>query len=108
MGTTNNKKKHTDQYSNFYLNQSLLVKLSAIKVLTKRVKVLCSNKSEGNKELDYIPKTVHLNYFPKRETVRYQESTGKVKKSNERGIKLHLLYERGITESISCLTKRFN
>ena len=50
-----------NEKSNFCSNQPLLVQLSAIKALTKRAEVLCSNKPEHNKELDYITKTMQLN-----------------------------------------------
>ena len=36
---------HTDQYSNFYSSQRLLVKLSTMKFLTKRAAIIFSNRS---------------------------------------------------------------
>ena len=74
-----------------------------------------SKKSERNKELDYITKTIQLKDFTKNfikkvisDKLRYQQNTRKVCWDYESGIKLYSPYERGVTERMSRISKRLN
>ena len=111
------KKTHTEQYSNFNSNQPLNVKLSTIKALTRRASVICSSKTDLKKEVNSIKKTMALNDFPQdvisktiTETLKYQYGKRKNERVNEseNDLKIYLPYEKGISERLSRLAKKFH
>ena len=59
------KPTHTGQYINFQSNQPFHVKLSTIKTLTRRAKLICTDKSDFQEEINYVQKTMEMNEFPK-------------------------------------------
>ena len=59
------KETHTGQYSNFYTNQPLSVRLSTIKSLTRRANTICTKESDKEKELQHINRTMQLNDYLK-------------------------------------------
>ncbi|XP_066925562.1 uncharacterized protein [Clytia hemisphaerica] len=109
------KKTHTGQYSNFNSNQPYHVKVSTIKTLTKRAKIVCTNEEDLHKELKYIEKTMQLNDFPNnvvkrtiKESLKPNEKK-KVRDENEENMtKMYLPYEKGISEKISAKSKHYN
>ena len=108
------KKTHTGQYSNFNSNQPYHVKVSTIKTLTRRAKIVCKNQEDLNKELKYIEKTMQLNDFPSnivrrtiKESLKPNEKE-KVQDDDEKMIKMYLPYEKGISEKIAAKSKHYN
>ena len=109
------KKTHTGQYSNFQSNQPFHVKLSTIKTLTRRAKVICTEEEDLKQELKYIEKTMQLNEFPKniikrtmRETLQPKRQKKNNDNDNEKMIKMYLPYEKGISEKIASISRKFN
>ena len=111
------KATHTGQYINYYSNQPKSVKTSVIKTLTKRAKLLCSEKEDLEKELQYINRTMQLNDYPKqlvkktiKNSMRHRagNKADKVNSEIENNIKLYLPYEKGITEKISRIAAKYN
>ena len=109
------KVTHTGQYINYHSNQPLAVKLSTITNLTKRAKNLCTDPHDFNEELTYIRKTMELNDFPEnivKKTIKnHLKKRDKPRKENDevqQQIPLYLPYEKGISEKISRLAKKYN
>ena len=108
------KPTHTGQYTNFYSNQPMHVKLSTIKTLTRRAKTICMEKSDLDNELKYIEKTMQLNEYPRSivkkaitETLNPKPKEKK-DKEDENMIKMYLPYEKGISENIARISRKFN
>ena len=109
------KKTHTGQYSNFNSNQPYHVKVSTIKTLTRRAKIVCKNEEDLHKELKYIEKTMQLNDFPSnvvKRTIKESLKPNEKKKvrddDEENMIKMYLPYEKGVSEKIAAKCKRYN
>ena len=109
------KATHTGQYINYYSNQPKSVKTSVIKTLTKRAKLLCSEKDDLEKELQYITTTMELNDFPRNlvkktigNTLNAMEKRTKENTIENEPIPLFLPYEKGISEEIAKMSKKYN
>ena len=108
------KATHTGQYINYKSNQPLHVKLSTIKTLTRRAKTICTDKEDLKEELNYIRKTMLLNEFPKSLIERtitktlHNHNNKKKENENENMIRMYIPYEKGISENISRVCRKFN
>ena len=109
------KPTHTGQYINYDSNQPLHVKLSTIKTLVRRAKLLCTEKHDFEEELKYIRKTMALNDFPKRiiektirEALTENRELNRTNEKEENMISMYLPYEKGISENIQRISKGFN
>ena len=109
------KPTHTWQYTNFYSNQPLHEKLSTVKTLARRAKLVCTESTDLKEELEYIEKTMQLNEFPKvivkkviHETLSKSKASKKKNKDDEYAIKMYMPYEKGISENIARIGKKFN
>ena len=107
---------HTGQYINYNSNQPMSVKLSALRSLTKRAKIICTQEKDLAEELNYIAKTMELNDFPVpliNRTIKQtlnnisKTSNGKIKEDDNR-ISLFLPYEKNISEEINRISRKFN
>ena len=92
------KATHTGQYINYYSHQPKSVKTSVIKTLTKRAKLLCSEKDDLENELHYITTTMELNDFPRN---LIQKTIGKTLNAMDK-----MPYEKGISEEIAKMSKK--
>ena len=109
------KPTHTGQYTNFHSNQPLHVKLSTVKTLARRAKLVCTESTDLKEELEYIEKTMQLNEFPKvivkkaiHETLRKSKPSKKKNEDDEYAIRMYMPYEKGISENIARIGKKFN
>ena len=109
------KPTHTGQYTNFYSNQPLHEKLSTVKSLARRAKLVCTGSTDLKEELEYIEKTMQLNEFPKvivkkaiHETLSKSKVSKKKNEDDEYAIKMYMPYEKGISENIARIGKKFN
>ena len=110
------KVTHTGQYINFHSNQPLSVKLSTITNLTRRAKILCSQKNDFHKEMVYIQKTMELNDYPQnivRKTIdnclkKDNQRKTKEKSDQQNQVMLYLPYEQGISEKIAAVGRKYN
>ena len=110
------KKTHTGQYINYHSNQPLSVKLSALRSLTRRAKIVCTKETELAEELQYIAKTMELNDFPLRiinRTIKItlnsmSNTNSKKDKEDENNIQMFIQYEEGESEEINRISKKFN
>ena len=78
-------------------------------------KNLCTDPNDFNEELTYIKKTMELNDFPEnivKKTIKnHLKKRDKPRKENDdvqQQIPLYLPYEKGISEKISRLAKKYN
>ena len=55
------KPTHTGLYTNFHSNQTLHVKLSTVKTLARKAKLVCTESADLKEELEYIEKAMQLN-----------------------------------------------
>ena len=109
------KPTHTGQYTNFYSNQPLHEKLSTVKTLARRAKLVCTESTDLKEELEYVEKTMQLNEFPKvivkkviHETLSKSKASKKKNEDDEYAIKMYMPYEKGISENIARIGKKFN
>ena len=99
------KPTHTGQYTHFSSNQPLHVKLSTIKILVSRAKLICSDQTSLNEELSYIRKTMQLNGYPLNvinKTIKdtLQSHNSKHKSKELEPLKMFIPYEKGVAEKL--------
>ena len=86
-----------------------------MKTLARRAKLVCTEKTDLKEELEYIEKTMQLNEFPKvivkkviHETLSKSKASKKKNEDDEYAIKMYMPYEKGISENIVTIGKKFN
>ena len=86
-----------------------------MKTLARRAKLVCTESTDLKEELEYIEKTMQLNEFPKviakkviHETLSKSKASKKENEDDEYAIKMYMPYEKGISENIARIGKKFN
>ena len=105
----------TGQYTKFHSNQPLHVKVSTVKTLARRAKLVCTEGTDLKEELEYIEKTMQLTEFQKvivkkaiHETLRKNKPSKKKNEDDEYASRMYMLYENGISENIARIGNKLN